>query len=210
MAMRRLKLSEMSQMIHLSRTASNSINMALTQMKAVRKSSSRMKVRGNAVTCNAAPRISRSREHPIAVVNPKSKSLWYSRSLSLCRKRSVKRSTCSDLSQSTDRALIACDRNRFTRFVGWWCAATEWRFRNGRLNLSATFDCDCARSPDDRMPCVWRGGERQTDREMGINVSAKLLLPPAAAAAWMHMCYVAKWLRGACRLSRVERTTGTS
>lgn len=75
MAMRRLKLSDMSQMIHLSRTASSSISMALTQMKAVRKSSSSMKVLGNAVTCSAAPKINSNSEHPIAVVKPKSKSL---------------------------------------------------------------------------------------------------------------------------------------
>lgn len=143
MAMRSEKLSEISQMIHLRRTASSSIRMALTQMKAKRKSSSRMRVRGRAVTWSAAPRMSNSREQPMAVVKPRSKSLWYSRSMSLCRNRRVNRSTCSDLSQSTDRALIAWERNRFTRFVGWWWAATECRFRNGLLNLSATFDWDC-------------------------------------------------------------------
>lgn len=75
MAMRSEKLSDISQMIHFRRTASRSISMALTQMKAVRNNSSRMRVRGNAVTCKAAPSISSSREQPMAVVKPRSKSL---------------------------------------------------------------------------------------------------------------------------------------
>lgn len=75
MAIRSEKLSEISQMIHFRRTASNSISMELTQMNAVRNNSNRIKVRGNAVTCNAAPRMSNNREQPMAVVKPRSKSL---------------------------------------------------------------------------------------------------------------------------------------
>lgn len=138
MANLKLKLSDKSQAIHFKRTAIRSIKIELTQMKAVKNSSNNIRVLGRAVTCKAAPKINSSKLHPIAVVNPKSKSLWYSRSLSLSRNRNVIRSTCTLLSRSTDRALIACDKNRFTRLVGWlW--TLECRFRNGRFNLSVTF-----------------------------------------------------------------------
>uniref|UniRef100_A0A1B0A5H0 Uncharacterized protein n=1 Tax=Glossina pallidipes TaxID=7398 RepID=A0A1B0A5H0_GLOPL len=92
----RVKLSDKSQTIHFKRTANNSINMAQTHTKAVKKSSKRINVLGKAVTCKAAPNINSSKEQPIAVVNPKSKSFRYSRSLSLSRNLNVIRSTCSD------------------------------------------------------------------------------------------------------------------
>lgn len=139
MAIRNVKLCDKSQLIHFKRTANKSIKTALTHTKAVRNSSNSIKVLGRAVTCKAAPNISNKREQPIAVVKPKSKSLRYSLSLSLSRNLSVIRSTCSDLSQSTERAFMACERKRFTRFVGWWWT-DEWRLRKGLLNLSVTLD----------------------------------------------------------------------
>uniref|UniRef100_A0A1A9V6N3 Uncharacterized protein n=1 Tax=Glossina austeni TaxID=7395 RepID=A0A1A9V6N3_GLOAU len=96
MTLQAVKLSDKSQTIHFKRTANNSINMAQTHTKAVKKSSNRINVLGKAVTCKAAPNINSSKEQPMAVVNPKSKSFRYSRSLSLSRNLNVIRSTCSD------------------------------------------------------------------------------------------------------------------
>lgn len=137
--MRKVKLCDKSQLIHFKRTANNNIKTALTHTKAVRKSNNNIRVLGRAVTCKAPPNISNNNEQPIAVVKPKSKSLRYSLSLSLSLNLNVIRSTCSDLSQSTERALMACERKRLTRFVGWWCT-DEWRLRKGLLNLSVTLD----------------------------------------------------------------------
>lgn len=51
MANRNEKLCDRSQNIHFSRTASSNIKMELIQINAVKNSSNKIKVRGNADTC---------------------------------------------------------------------------------------------------------------------------------------------------------------
>jgi len=71
------KLWEMSQRMILRRKASSSISTTATHAKAVRKSTSRIVVRGRMMLWTALKKVSSSRQHVRELPNPTSVSSWY-------------------------------------------------------------------------------------------------------------------------------------